>query len=91
MESVRIVHSDFKRTKETAQLFAETVGAKAEHVYPNILLRERNFGELELGDHARYKEVWAEDENDATHHTFDAESPAEVPTLLLLLLYYSQA
>ncbi|KAJ1468776.1 hypothetical protein T484DRAFT_1854220 [Baffinella frigidus] len=59
------------------------------------MLRERNFGELELGDHARYKEVWAEDEykevwaedeTDATHHTFQAESPAEVRARLVALV-----
>ncbi|QTF94311.1 MAG: histidine phosphatase family protein [Halomonas sp. BM-2019] len=65
-----IVHSDFRRTTETAARVAARFGL-ALAAEPG--LRERHFGELEgQGDH-HYPEVWARDAESAEHRAFGVE------------------
>jgi probable phosphoglycerate mutase len=57
----RILHSDFRRTTETAERVAMHFG-RALVAEPR--LRERHFGELEGQSDARYAGVWAQDASD---------------------------
>jgi len=50
---VLIYHSDFKRARETAEVFGEVCGVDSGRMHIAKQLRERRFGILELGDHAR--------------------------------------
>lgn len=84
---VVMMHSDFSRTTETAQVFMQTVdltlSAGARRMLPVgpaackcKELRERFFGSLEAGPNNRYEEVWAKDRQDPTSRPFCAESAA---------------
>lgn len=57
-----VVTSDFARARETAELFAEGVGAAAPLV--DERLRERDFGELDGGPDTGYAGVWEADAAD---------------------------
>ena len=70
-----IVTSDFARAAETAAAVAAAV-RKPVSVSPK--LRERFFGELELGPDSRYAEVWAFDKDSADHTEFGVESISAV-------------
>lgn len=69
----RIISSDFKRAKETA-LIAQQGFACERDVMFSPQLRERFFGELELGSHHQYQRVWDEDVRDSAHTVFQVES-----------------
>jgi probable phosphoglycerate mutase len=56
-----IVTSDFKRARETAGIVFEMLACSAS-LCEEPRLRERDFGELELGADDRYNEVWQQDE-----------------------------
>jgi broad specificity phosphatase PhoE len=56
-----IVSSDFKRARETAGIAFEMLACSAS-LCEEPRLRERDFGELELGADDRYNEVWQQDE-----------------------------
>jgi probable phosphoglycerate mutase len=66
------VTSDFARAAETAALVAAGVGKEGQ-VQVDIRLRERFFGELELGPDTRYQDVWAFDAASADHTNFGVE------------------
>ncbi|TZG32057.1 histidine phosphatase family protein [Halomonas eurihalina] len=66
----RIVHSDFLRTTQTAMRVAEHFGVATSM---DTGLREREFGELEGEQDARYADVWAWDAVDASHQRFGVE------------------
>lgn len=71
----RILHSDFRRTTETAEHIARHFGLRLE---AEPRLRERHFGAFEgEGDH-RYAEVWARDARDPAHRHAGVEAVAEV-------------
>ncbi len=69
----RIISSDFKRAKETALIAQQGFACEQEVVF-SPQLRERFFGELELGSHANYQRVWDEDIRDSAHTFFQVES-----------------
>jgi len=69
----RIVSSDFKRTRETAEIVQQSLGAKSSITFDKKL-RERHFGELELGPDKRYPEVWKNDHHDSKPCIFGSES-----------------
>uniref|UniRef100_A0A7S0FZQ4 Phosphoglycerate mutase n=1 Tax=Pyrodinium bahamense TaxID=73915 RepID=A0A7S0FZQ4_9DINO len=77
---VALVASDFTRTRETAEVFGETLAGlgKASTLELSEAMRERYFGELEGGPNSRYGEVWAEDSQDPRAEPFGAESAASV-------------
>lgn len=63
--SLLIVSSDFLRCRETAELVSITFGTSNVELEPR--LRERFFGELELGPNDTYERVWKKDTlNDKT-------------------------
>ncbi len=57
-----IVSSDYKRSKETAEIVNSVISCSTEPLL-EPLLRERNFGSWELSDHANYDAVWRNDIN----------------------------
>lgn len=71
----RILHSDFRRTTETAQRVARHFGLPL-RVEPR--LRERHFGDFEGQGDARYAEVWAHDAHDSAHRHAGVEAVTEV-------------
>lgn len=72
-----ILTSDFKRARETAEMVA--AGLKCHQcVHEELLLRERNFGQLELQTDNRYEAVWQRDEANADNHVDSVESANEV-------------
>ena len=80
---VAIYSSDFKRAKETALIFAETLHASQIPIYTNDIilekrLRERYFGTLNGGPDDRYQEVWDVDVTNANHNEFGVESANSV-------------
>lgn len=72
-----IISSDFKRTQETASIVYEALSSnQPTQVEP--LLRERFFGEWELGDSKEYALVWASDAISSEHTNQGVESVAKV-------------
>ena len=76
-EKTLIVSSDFKRTRETAEIFHERLGLKHPIRYETAL-RERGFGELHMTGEENYRRVWELDVADPTHTAFGSESVMEV-------------
>ena len=72
---VAILSSDFSRTFQTAKIVAAAVGAD---VVAEPALRERDFGDFELGPNTAYDQVWARDAVDATHTDNQVEAAAAV-------------
>ena len=58
-----IVSSDFDRALESAVIARHALNCRAP-IETDIRLRERNFGELELGSDRAYSAVWQQDEQD---------------------------
>jgi probable phosphoglycerate mutase len=61
--STLIVSSDFNRALESAAIARQALNCRAP-IETDIRLRERNFGELELGPDSAYQAVWQHDERD---------------------------
>jgi broad specificity phosphatase PhoE len=75
--STLIIASDFKRTRETAILVHDLLAC--DHSFElDSRLRERNFGEFELGPDAGYKEAWAHDQLDSVTESRGVESVSSV-------------
>ena len=55
-----IVTSDYKRAIDTAEIVHSVIGCN-EALIVEPLLRERNFGRLELTEHTNYEQVWEHD------------------------------
>ena len=72
-----IVSSDFRRARETAEIIHRQLDSHSPLSFDQRL-RERNFGELELGPDSDYASVWQEDEINANNHLLAVESPNEV-------------
>jgi broad specificity phosphatase PhoE len=68
-----IVCSDFKRARETADIVYQSLTASGE-ITVDQRLRERNFGQLELGPDNQYQKVWDFDHLDPEHSEFEVES-----------------
>lgn len=72
-----IVSSDFCRASESAEIAASMLGSgPAPRLEPR--LRERDFGEYELGPDDAYANVWREDERDADSRLRGVESVNQV-------------
>lgn len=71
----RILHSDFRRTTETAERVAGHFGLT---LAAEPRLRERHFGEFEGQSDARYAEVWALDARDPDHRRGGVEAVTDV-------------
>ena len=73
---VVLICSDFRRARETAEIVRQRLGCKSPLLDPR--LRERNFGNLELGDDSGYDDVWREDALDADSELNHVESVNQV-------------
>ena len=71
----RILHSDFRRTTETAERIARHFGLP---LVAETRLRERYFGEFEGRTDDHYAQVWTRDAADPTHRHAGVESVVEV-------------
>lgn len=74
-EKLLIVSSDFKRTRETAEILHKKLGVK-EPIRFEPAIRERGLGEMVNYDMVH--EMWAEDSVDPTHHKYGVESIMEM-------------
>jgi probable phosphoglycerate mutase len=75
--TTRIFSSDFKRACETAEIAQQRLNC-SQPVEFDVRLRERYFGDLELGPDNRYPEVWSFDQNSPDHREFGVEPVASV-------------
>ena len=71
---IKIIHSDFLRTTQTAQIVAEVVDCH--QIQPSEALRERYFGEFDGLSDEHYSSVWQMDKQGVIKH--DVESIASV-------------
>ena len=72
-----IISSDFSRAFESATIVAGLLDAELV-VGKDLRLRERDFGDLELGPDSAYAEVWEHDQRDANHRYARVESVNQV-------------
>ncbi|MFO8044368.1 MAG: histidine phosphatase family protein [Halomonas sp.] len=79
----RLVHSDFRRTTETAGWIARHFGLP---LSADVGLRERNFGELEGLSDCHYPDVWTLDVDDPEHQVFGVESVTSVADRMLAVI-----
>jgi probable phosphoglycerate mutase len=70
--STIVVTSDFLRTRQTAEVARQTLGAPPARLHQG--LRERAFGTLEGQSGDRYQQVWSQDDRDPEHTLFGVES-----------------
>lgn len=82
--STVIFSSDFARTKETAEIFADVLETKDVIFAPK--LRERSFGRWETTHSANYQKVWEADRDDHTHQDQGVESVADVLKRVISLI-----
>ena len=78
-----IVASDFLRTRQTAEIAAESLGVPLEF---DVKLRERGFGDWEGTGNENYQRVWDRDGVDPTHHQWGVESVTDVAERMTVLL-----
>jgi probable phosphoglycerate mutase len=71
----RVVASPLLRARESAEIAAAVLGAE---LRLDDRLRERGFGELELGSDRSYQQVWSADLDDPTHERWGVESAVAV-------------
>ncbi|MBU6323278.1 phosphoglycerate mutase family protein [Patescibacteria group bacterium] len=85
VDAEALIHtSPFSRTKETAEIAREAVGAAP--VIEDERLRERWFGVWERTSNANYSRVWRDDESDIRHTNGLVESVAAVAERILALV-----
>ncbi len=75
--TTHIFSSDFKRARETAEIAHQKLCC-SQPVEFDIRLRERYFGDLELGSDEQYSAVWDFDQNSPDHRELGVESVASV-------------
>lgn len=76
--------SDFRRARETAEIFCEI--GRLDPPRLDERLRERRFGELELQPDDGYDVIWERDARDPDHHDLGCESPNEVAARVRALI-----
>jgi broad specificity phosphatase PhoE len=72
-----IYSSDFKRARETAEIVMASLDANLQ-IRLDKRLRERNFGQFELGSDNQYPKVWALDVLNPDHTEHQVESVNQV-------------
>ena len=76
-EKLMIVSSDFKRTRETAEILHTHLLAKTPVRFEEAL-RERHFGQFHMTDGANYQRIWDQDAVDPSHTSYGNESVIDV-------------
>lgn len=84
-ENTIIISSDFRRALETAEISRRRLDS-ALAVATDIRLRERNFGELELGPDSAYQAVWQQDQDNADSDFRAVESANQVMARVTALI-----
>jgi len=84
-ESSIIISSDFSRALETAAIVQQKLGCQTP-TETDIRLRERNFGELELGPDSAYQAVWRQDALDPEGNFRAGESANQVMARVTALI-----
>ena len=82
---LKIVSSDFLRTRESAAIIAESL-AVLTPVSHSKKLRERYFGEFDGQPDSCYPQVWERDRVDASHDAFGVEPACKVVNRALELI-----
>lgn len=72
-----IICSDFRRAHETAKIAHHILVCQSQ-ITLDVRLRERNFGELELGSDRRYSEVWSADQQQGNRSDIGVETVESV-------------
>jgi broad specificity phosphatase PhoE len=83
--NTRIVSSDFTRALESAAIARRKLACTAA-IETDIRLRERNFGELELGPDSAYHAVWQQDAQNPDGNFRAVESANEVMARVTALI-----
>lgn len=79
------VSSDFRRTRETAEIMHSHFRTKSPLRF-DPRLRERDFGMFDMTDSANYYKVWEEDLKDMSHTSYECESVSGVFSRTSLLI-----
>lgn len=79
-----ILSSTFSRGGQTTDILSRVLKAAAVSYTP--LLRERDFGEFELGSDEAYAKVWEEDAKDPTHSRYGVEPANDVQARVTSLI-----
>ena len=82
-KGIAILSSDLLRAKETAEHVADAAREASIPLYDDGVvietrLRERRFGEYDMGDDSHYHDVWKDDAIDPTHENKGVESVMSV-------------
>lgn len=80
-----IINSDFRRAAETAAIAHQLLDCRLSP-QTDLRLRERNFGELELGSDSAYTDVWEQDAGDADSRYLATESSNQVMARVTVLI-----
>ena len=80
-----ILSSDFRRARESAEIAQEMLQC-LRPLQTEARLRERFFGDYELGCNRAYDEIWREDERDADSNKRGVESANQVMARVSLLI-----
>ena len=84
--SIRVFSSDFKRARESAEIVHQSLGCKHEIIF-DTRLRERYFGNFELGPDTHYADVWTADKNGHGNSEHNVESVQSVLQRALAVLF----
>lgn len=84
-----IISSDFKRAKETAQILHRRLQCNGEIKFEKRL-RERSFGDLDMGPDSNYASVWQQDLLNANNAHEGVESPNRVMRRVTSLVLESE-
>jgi probable phosphoglycerate mutase len=85
-----IVSSDFRRALESAAIAQRRLGCVSP-IATDIRLRERYFGELELGPDSAYQAVWQQDQKDPDSGFLGVETANQVMTRVSALIVELEA
>ncbi len=83
---IHLFSSDFKRARETAEIVQQTLNCDHKIVFDKRL-RERHFGDFELGPDTQYPEVWAMDKRGQGHAAHNVETVQSVVQRALAVVF----
>jgi len=84
--NTHVFSSDFKRARETAEIVHQQLNCKHENIFDERL-RERYFGDFELGPDRLYPEIWAMDKSDHGHAEHNVETVQSVAKRALAVVF----
>jgi len=84
--NIHLFSSDFRRARETAEIVHQQLNCKYEIIFDERL-RERYFGNFELGPDRLYPEIWAMDKADHGHAEQNVETVQSVVQRALAVVF----